>query len=518
MAYTLAQLIEGRGEPVHVLCGDTIRYALKLMIENDFSQLPVVDTQGRLVGMVSEQSIVRMHYYLGDYKTFLDFTVDNVAPPVRPLSRDDELSDALERLETAYAVVITEQNKPIGIVTHADTTKFLQQLSEGWILIEEIERTLREHIERAFPDSDKRERAIRVTVPRASAESGKPVTSVQDLTLNEEIELICSQKYWPVFEAILKPQPLFYRLLGSVRDIRNQLMHFRASGGLEADQRARLYQVSVWLAKRPKWQQLLGAGTVIEEAIVLPDDVVGEASEPLALTTGSKYTPLEEWLRAQAESDTDVMTMSFEQIEALLHDSLPPSARRYRTWWANDIATHPQARAWMLAGWKAENLDPATETVTFVRAKKTAMQSFSAGVLDVLKTTRPDIAQVAKIPPRWIAVPSRLSACYFYAAFTRGSLLVEFILESNDRERNKSVYDTLIAQRETIEATIGRSLIWERLDEKISSHIFVTAPYKLSDSPKNLDEAQHWVAGMLVKFVDAFTPPVASLVEQTQLL
>lgn len=67
-----------------------------------------------------------------------------------------------------------------------------------------------------------------------------------------------------------------------------------------------------------------------------------------------KYTPLEQYLRGLPENQREI-TLSFEQIERILNDTLPPSAHQHQAWWANEIAgSHVHAHAWMNAGWLVE--------------------------------------------------------------------------------------------------------------------------------------------------------------------
>ncbi|MDY0019900.1 MAG: hypothetical protein RBT47_07860 [Anaerolineae bacterium] len=71
-----------------------------------------------------------------------------------------------------------------------------------------------------------------------------------------------------------------------------------------------------------------------------------------------KYDPLSDFLKAIADHVTE-MTLTFEQIERLIEDRLPPSARSYRAWWANptSIQDHPYAQAWLAAGWRVETVN-----------------------------------------------------------------------------------------------------------------------------------------------------------------
>jgi len=80
----------------------------------------------------------------------------------------------------------------------------------------------------------------------------------------------------------------------------------------------------------------------------------------------SKYSPLYAFLKG---SSTSVIYLSFVEIERILGDQLPPSARRRPEWWANESpgGRHVQARAWLDAHRKTEALDLRSETVEFVR-------------------------------------------------------------------------------------------------------------------------------------------------------
>jgi hypothetical protein len=81
--------------------------------------------------------------------------------------------------------------------------------------------------------------------------------------------------------------------------------------------------------------------------------------------SSSRYEPLREYLASRSEP---AVRMTFGQIEEVLSAPLPPSARKYRPWWANERAgTHVHARAWLDAGRRTTDVDLDTEVVTFRR-------------------------------------------------------------------------------------------------------------------------------------------------------
>lgn len=77
---------------------------------------------------------------------------------------------------------------------------------------------------------------------------------------------------------------------------------------------------------------------------------------------GSKYQPLLEFLRGSNQSE---VILSFTEIEALMNDTLPDSARSKRAWWSNRSKGALQASAWMEAGYCVEHVDLDGQQVTF---------------------------------------------------------------------------------------------------------------------------------------------------------
>lgn len=81
-------------------------------------------------------------------------------------------------------------------------------------------------------------------------------------------------------------------------------------------------------------------------------------------TAGSrrgKYQPLTEYLERQPR---EPISMSFAEVEALIEQPLPSSARRHLPYW---YASEGSAlgRSIRAAGWRARRVDLGSETVTF---------------------------------------------------------------------------------------------------------------------------------------------------------
>jgi hypothetical protein len=77
-----------------------------------------------------------------------------------------------------------------------------------------------------------------------------------------------------------------------------------------------------------------------------------------------KYSGLKSFLGEQRQPR---IALSFAEIVRRAGVRLPASAYEHPAWWANDSKSHVQARAWLEAGYKTENLDLAGQRVEFVR-------------------------------------------------------------------------------------------------------------------------------------------------------
>ena len=78
----------------------------------------------------------------------------------------------------------------------------------------------------------------------------------------------------------------------------------------------------------------------------------------------SKYEPLTRHLALRQLSE---IPMRFADIEALLGFQLPPSSRKYRTWWSNNADSSVITKAWLTAGYRTRDVDLAAEKLVFVK-------------------------------------------------------------------------------------------------------------------------------------------------------
>jgi hypothetical protein len=82
----------------------------------------------------------------------------------------------------------------------------------------------------------------------------------------------------------------------------------------------------------------------------------------------SKYQPLADWLAAQPG---DSVTLTFAQIQAILGQQLPVTARQISSWWTGGPRWHYRPPPWRVEGWEVDTRrrEPG---VTFKRTARTA--------------------------------------------------------------------------------------------------------------------------------------------------
>jgi hypothetical protein len=80
-----------------------------------------------------------------------------------------------------------------------------------------------------------------------------------------------------------------------------------------------------------------------------------------------KYTPLENYLCGPSGTWSE-LTLTFEQIEIVMHSKLPKSAYIRTTWWDNAVhSTLSPKSAWPHAGWHVGEVNLSAKWVHLFR-------------------------------------------------------------------------------------------------------------------------------------------------------
>lgn len=113
----------------------------------------------------------------------------------------------------------------------------------------------------------------------------------------------------------------------------------------------------------------------------------------------SKYTKLQKHLMAL---DGDAFMTNFDALEDILGFELPPSAKLYPAWWANQ--GRGQSLAWEQAGWKTSDVSIPLKTVNFIRASKMAQNTSKAAPKLTIAQAKAGLAASFDVLPEAIEI------------------------------------------------------------------------------------------------------------------
>ncbi len=146
--------------------------------------------------------------------------------------------------------------------------------------------------------------------------------------------------------------------------------------------------------------------------------------------------------------------------------------------------------------------------------KKQAYHVFFEDLLNLLKSKSPGYTNASKIGyNNWMAFGAGRAGFRFSFAFAAGNIFrVELYIDTGDGSINKEAFDALEAEKEVFEASLGHSLVWDRLDHRRASRIAsVQEGVDVLSSETTLQNLQVWAVDELIKFRRIFEPRVKSL-------
>lgn len=271
MLYTLEQVVTGRKPPICIQAQATVLDALHVMIGYHIGQLPVLNTNGDVIGLISQQSILSTYLYAKGKVALLDLPVSHCLDPVITLTTAADLMTAIDLLRTRgrYALVVLQENKPVGILTGKDMSYFFRSLFEGLLLLEQIEVALRNFIQTAYPDEAARQAALVAAFGSSSTEKDKPARGSRYLTFTDQIFLIQDNDNWPTFAESLGPRDFFVPMMEQIRQMRNRMAHF--NGKPDSLQMDNLRRMAAWVLARPPLAAPDGQSAAPVSASALPE-------------------------------------------------------------------------------------------------------------------------------------------------------------------------------------------------------------------------------------------------------
>ena len=194
--------------------GTSLSTAITMMMTDNLPQLPVIQGQNELRGVVTWTAITALHAR-GAVGTTVEDVFDSGEVPEVNLS--DKLLPILPKLRKhGYVLVRDHSGVLCGMVTSADITDRVGAFAEPFFTVGEIERSLRACITSRF------------TTAEVKA-SGVNARSVAEMTLGNYHRLLLNEQNWQKLNWHAVDQHYFLARLDGVRVIRNDIMHFDAA-------------------------------------------------------------------------------------------------------------------------------------------------------------------------------------------------------------------------------------------------------------------------------------------------
>lgn len=211
----IASLGAANRKPVCVSRDTEITEAVTIMLLNNYSQLPVVQNERNVYGMVSWRSIGSSRVLRKKECRY----VRDCLEPIQELSSDMPLFEAIEIISKKEVVLIKDSSDlTCGIVTTADLSLEFGQLFEPFLLIGEIENHIRRLIDGKFSIKQLRDACDK-------KESERELRTVADLTFGQYVRLLESPECWKTLNLNFS-RAQFIKRLNHIREIRNDVMHF----------------------------------------------------------------------------------------------------------------------------------------------------------------------------------------------------------------------------------------------------------------------------------------------------
>jgi hypothetical protein len=198
--------------------------ALERMVDNGFSQVPVSDKSGKIIGVFSWKSFGKRVADL--HATTLkptDLPIREAMEPAKFIDPEVYIDTETDWSDLDYVLVGTAE-KLVGILCIADVHGRLNDFAEAFVLLYEIEHEIRDLVRDVVDEAGLAQLIAGMQLPPNS----KAPKELEDFTFNQYKSLICTKGNWPQFEPVFDTlRELVNADFGEVNDVRNIVFHFR---------------------------------------------------------------------------------------------------------------------------------------------------------------------------------------------------------------------------------------------------------------------------------------------------
>lgn len=196
----------------------TIAEAVTIMLQHDFSQLPVMSSEREIKGVISWASIGSRMALSETKEKAKDYLQKH-----HEVRNTDSIFDAIDLIvKHDYVIVRGDSNIITGIITASDLSLQFRTISEPFLLLSEIENLVRIIIDSRFDIND-------IKGCTDPSDPSREIAGVADLNFGEYIRLLENPDRWKKLGVGID-RKTFCKGLDRIRQIRNDVMHFDPDG------------------------------------------------------------------------------------------------------------------------------------------------------------------------------------------------------------------------------------------------------------------------------------------------
>jgi CBS domain-containing protein len=212
--FRIGSLDAANKNPFVVNQDDKITKAVTLMLERDFSQVPVMQGEREVKGVITWKSIGTKLALASRMECVADYREE-----ARIVDANCTLFEAIPIIaEYGYVLVRGSDRKIQGPVTASDLSLHLQSLTEPFLFLREIELHVRRLIKGKITVDD-------LSLVTSTPPAPRQPRDITDLTFGEYVRLLEHPKIWAKLQSQID-RAVLTRLLDEIRVIRNEIMHF----------------------------------------------------------------------------------------------------------------------------------------------------------------------------------------------------------------------------------------------------------------------------------------------------
>lgn len=558
-------------EEQDVLCvspDTTVSEAIQKMEQHHFSQLPVVEGNA-VLGVFSYRSFATRLLRMGQLKAFPgDVTVDEFVERFNFVQLSDNWEHILSSLDTDDAVLVGSHNQLDGIVTTMDVLSYLRKVASPFVLIAEIETSLRRVIRACVNEEELRLCAANGLSKRFQIEEDEAV-DLTKMTFNDYAQIIGSRENWPYFTVVFGEtdwsRSSTMQKLIQIRMLRNDVFHFKRK--LEQQDIQHLTEFRDWLQLRARafearqqhekatptpstqdqgkrqWDEssfmdALGQNHPPEEVAVARKILEWAKEQMPGITWGTgkvygSFTPglshkgvwhqaISVWTNSYVELKFDYMQGrpvfddDQERLELIDHFNQVPDIYidegqvAKRPWISLSILTNDQSlKAFLqVLNWYVDKIKLQKSGLPHRRVLR---YQFWDQHLDKAREKTSIHANISPSRDHWVSASSGLRGVLYNYLILKDRARVELYIDrgKGGKHENKQIFNELYKKRDEIEARFGDSLSWEILEDRRASAI----RYEIKGrgglrAQEAWPDLQDYMIDTMIKFSEAMQPEI----------